>query len=284
MRDRDPFRRQIVWHRGEARLASPRLSLPLLAATGGAVLLFTLLFAVWPGRAQPEAVPPITFVSPATPIPPTTVPPTHPSCVEATAELRIVQDHAQRSQWSLAAAAAESALRQRDLCEDDRRALLAQLVAAGLEQIYSEQFQPLDVAAQRALVTRYQALRRRAVDEGIPFPTDIQVAQRAYQIGQFLLAKTAFDEAIVSRTVTPADQALIQQYVSTLYNLGAWWLQGDDELRREGLRMLVASHRLDVTFRVGSGVAGAKLREVLGPDEDHWPAASETPLLRAAAP
>lgn len=245
-------------------------------------MLGIVLFALWSLRQQPApiAVAP-TLIAPtsipsAVPAPAT---PT-PDCTAGAEWLKLIVAQEQHSQWAIASKNAEVALADPALCERDRQSLNEKVIQDGLQALYAQEFHPLDVKAQRDGVALYQSLRRRALTAGVAFPTSIQVATDAYRIGQFLLARTAFEEALEVREMTANDQSLLQQYDSTLYNLGDWWIQGREEVRAEGLQLLVASYQLDTKYKIGDGKAAAKLKEQLGDNPSDWPEPVATPLLQ----
>jgi hypothetical protein len=233
-------------------------------------------------QAQPVAtVAPLPTAVPATPLPqPTALPvsPT-PSCT-ARAWIETIHYHEQRGDWGMAAANAEAALNDPALCPSIRESIAQLLITNSLNTIYYAKFLPQDTNAQYALLDRYRSIKRRAAILGVPFPTALQIATQAYSIGQFLLAKTAFEEAFNEGSFTKADQSLLQQYASTLFNLGVWWSSDKNSpMYTQGLRLLQASYAIDVQYGTGFGEAEAKLRELLGDDTTNWPEPAETPLL-----
>ncbi len=203
-----------------------------------------------------------------------------PACRSAADWLETITGQERAAQWQVAATNAQTALQAPGLCANDRTILAQKAVADGLEALFAERFAPDDLVAQHQSVARYQGLQRLAQAYNVPFPSARQVAGRAYQVGQFLLAKRAFEEALEHGEVTTSDQAQVQFYYSTLYNLGAWWAETTSgATRSEGLGLLAAANLIDRRYRVGNGLAWAKLRELLGPDESRWPAPAATPLL-----
>ncbi len=203
-----------------------------------------------------------------------------PVCRSAADWLETITQQERAAQWQVAATNAQTALSAPGLCDTDRKVLAEKAVADGLEALFAERFAPDDVAAQRQSVDRYQGLQRLAQEHQVRFPSARQVAGRAYDVGQFLLAKQAFEEALERGEVTTSDQAQVQFYYSTLYNLGAWWAEtASGATRSEGLRLLAAANQIDRQYRIGNGLAWARLRELVGPDERQWPAPAATPLL-----
>jgi hypothetical protein len=224
---------------------------------------------------------PPTSTPTSTPTPPTSTPTaTAHDCKPATTYLDAINIQEQHGQWEAAAGSADLALADPNLCTSERDVLTAKAVADHLEGLLTQPFYPKDMIAQKNVVDRYHALKRRAEQAGVPFLSPIQVAQRAYSVGQFRLAKTALEDAYMSGSFTLSDQGLIQQYAATLYNLGHWSVQSESgALKAEGLQLLVASYHIDDQFKVGSGEARRALQELLGMDESSWPVPAPTPLL-----
>lgn len=236
---------------------------PLLLGAGGLSLLL-LVAGLLVTLARPDPRP---AVAP-------------PPCAALPDTVALLGQLEREGKWAIAATTAETALTAPDLCPELRRALAARAVADGLEDLFATQFAPTDVAAQRAAVDRYHALRRLARERGVDFPSGRQIAGRAYAIGQFLLARVAFEEAVAAGEVTLADQTQAQFYSSTLYNLGTRWADAvDAPTRADGLRLLATGLAVDRRYCVGHGEAWGRLRALLGPEETAWPAPIETPLL-----
>ncbi len=232
--------------------------------------------------AQPTPIPVLAGIS-TTPLSTLTgisVTPTA-SCTPAGTYLDVIISQEQAGQYDLAASTAALALRNQGLCDSDRTSIASKAVADGLEAIQTEPFSPHDLQAQQAQADRFLALRQQAKQYNVAFPTDLQVAQRAYSGGKFLLAQVAFDESFRSgRVTTTSDRELVRQYCSTLFNLGTWWVEAGGNTRANGLRLLVASAEIDQRFRLGSGEASGSLLKILGPDTN-WPPPADTPLLDA---
>ncbi|HEX8597035.1 MAG TPA: hypothetical protein VF952_00780 [Chloroflexia bacterium] len=220
--------------------------------------------------------PPVSAAAAVTSV---TQPTSTPNCESATAAEQIVIDHIEHAEWSLAEAAAEATLRRAGLCQADREVLQKQKVIAGLENIFATPFSAQDIPAQQGQVTDYLSLRQWAMGAGVPFPTDLQVAQRACQAGRFLLCKSAFDQAIANQTFNRYDLGLVSQYSDALYNLGTSWVRGDRDAYQQGLRMLVASYLIAKGHQASSTRSWDELRDLLGPDEQQWPKPADTPLL-----
>lgn len=207
-----------------------------------------------------------------------------PACRSAGSLLALINDQERDARWTQAAANAESALRASDLCPGDRNALAAKAVSAGVNALFAEPAST-DQRAQQTAVDRYASLRRLADGYSVPFPlSDRQIAERARQGSWFLLALRAWEDALKKGEVSDGDLPQVRFYVANLYDLGYWWTQPGATTRDEGLRYLVAAYRLDVQYRLGSGLAWGRLRELLGPDERRWPEAAPSPLLPTPVP
>jgi len=290
MSNSNPFPQK--WHRGHGKKAiypetmdtpdpshgtwplQPRI---MALAVGGLVFLLAVLLVAYVAPNGAQSATATQAVMAPTPMVTST-----PRCTSAMVEEQLVNKYMEQTQWSLAVAAARATLRQPDLCQADRKVLFEQLIKAGQEEIFDAQFGSLDVPAQQAQVTNYFSLRREAADAGVSFPmTELQVAERANKSGQYLLAKSAFDEAYTNGRFTTADRALLQEYSKVLYDLGISWTNSYGDLARyhEGLRMLVASYLVDKGYQLGSSDAWRKLGELVGTDEQQWPPTADTPLL-----
>jgi hypothetical protein len=271
------FHKDVRWQRSTPRGAAAHPSHPLLVPVlGGAacLALFTVLLVL---TLHPKEQSEAQAAGGRTTPQPVVIPPT---CRSGAEYLDAILLHEQHGRWEHAASTAELALRTPNLCPEDKEALAQKAIAAGLEALFATKLPPyIDIAAHQQLVDQYHSLKRQAAASSILFPTTIQSATRAYSVGQFLLAKTAFEEAFVAGEFSPADQALVQQYTATLFNLGQHWATAGPNTRDEGLALLVASHRVDVAYQVGSGAAWGELRLQLGEDEATWPKPAATPLL-----
>jgi hypothetical protein len=211
--------------------------------------------------------------------PPNPIATATPSCSSAIDYLDIISRHEQAGQWQTAVKNAEIGAQDPELCAKDRAMLEAKIATDGLEALFGQTFDP-GYLAQQSTVTDYYQLKRRAEKNGLPFVTNLQVFQRAYQVSLFLLAKAAAEDAYRAGEFSPENQLLVQRYTSTLHNMGKWWAtQPQGEARAAGLALLVASYHVDVRYHVGSGAAWGVLRELLGPDEQLWPQPAITPLL-----
>jgi hypothetical protein len=275
------FHKDVRWQRNTPESVSSRpyqaMLMPVLG--GGAVLALIIALSFLAlhsidrsaGQVTPSPVAPSVVMLPATSL---------PTCSSAAIYLDAILLHERHGRWEHAASTAELALRTPNLCLEDKEALAGKAIAAGLEVLFATRLPPyVDIAAHQQLVDRYHSLKRQAAASGIPFPTTIQIATRAYSVGQFLLAKTAFEEAFLAGEFTAADQALVQQYTATLFNLGQHWVNAGSSAKDKGFSLLVASHRIDVAYQVGSGAAWGELRRQLGEDETKWPKPAATPLL-----
>jgi hypothetical protein len=261
------------------------LGVALVVLAGASVVGYGL---GWGKPAHKAITPTVVATSVAVSIPTRrpTVAPTVSSCRSAANYQDIIDRQSQAADWQAAAATANTALGLPNLCQADKAGLTQQAVVAGLKVLYSEKFNPLDVAAQQQEVDRYLALKAQAHQAGVDFPTALQVSQDAYQIGQFLLAKVAVEEAFRMQAYKPEVQRdITRTYVSILFNLGSWYTtaQLGSDVYNRGMTLLAASHQLAVMYRTGQGEAGGKLRQLTGSDERSWPQPAETPLLDTAS-
>lgn len=218
---------------------------------------------------------------------PTSVPvptATAPMCTSAQGYLTIIVAQEATGDYPGAASTADSALRITGLCPNDQTALKQKAVSVGISALYTAPFSdPLDIAAQQRLVDRYEMLRSQAEENSISRDTDLQIARRAFAISQFLLAKTALDNAYAAGQFHPAvDRDITHLYVSSCYGLGMWYSTATkgSALYHEGLAWLATSHVLSVKYHTGQGEAASKLTELVSPTEAHWPAPAATPLLK----
>lgn len=210
---------------------------------------------------------------------PTIPPPTIPPCDPAADQISFVQSQMTLGRWNVARWNAETLMGKPRLCAADRAKAANLAVAAGLEDLYSRPFDGRDVSGQRQMVDDYRSLQRFAKDNSIDFPAATQVALRSYDKGQFLLSKTAFEDGYLAGEYQASDTTILTKYDAAVFNLGMWWAQGTGETRAQGLRLLSLSHRLDTTYRLGSGAAWGELRRILGTDETQWPEPAPSPLL-----
>lgn len=254
----------------------------LLALGTGIYLLF---------RPSTPRSAPIAFASTAPPVGQTViventaVPTPTPDCTAAPNYLDIITRQEQDGDWAAAASTAETALRLPHLCVEDKRALTTKAIAAGLQVLYSEGFAPLDVVAQQRAIDRYLQLKARARQAGVDFPTSLQVAQQAYQIGQFPLAKLAIEQSLAEGEFKPElNRSVVRQYVSTLYNLGAWYTTAstDSELYQQGLQSWAASQAVAEAFCTGQAEAWQELRARFGDHRADYPSPIPTPFLSYA--
>jgi hypothetical protein len=294
---RDIFQKQTRWQRsgsGATPSNGPRLA---FSPVFGGVVMVAVLAGLIIGRTQPtprqtvlpSPEPAQAVLSLTTPTLTATPAPTAtsvavtatPSCTSAAAYLDAIVLAEKLSQWEQAASTAALAYQLADLCAADKQALAEKVVAAGVEALFSQKLPSYaDVAAQQQQVETFHQLKHRAAATHVAFPTDIQVAFRAYQGGQFLLAKIAFEEAFTAGTFTTADHALVQAYCSTVFNLGwHWTAEGSGQTQQDGLALLVTANAIDETYQVGSRAAWGELHRRLG-DERTWPATAPSPLLQ----
>jgi hypothetical protein len=207
-----------------------------------------------------------------------------PDCVAAQNQLASVDSLIQRGQWVQAEQQAEMALNTKGLCAGDLRPLTQRAVFAGLQGLYSQQFDPLDAQAHQAAVDTFLRLRERARLAGIEFPeTLLQVANEARRISQHQLTITAIELAFSNGEFNPElDRETTKLYISGLYGLGYWYTQAEkgSEVYTKGLSYLVASHHLAVQFKTGQAEAGNLLRQLIGDNEATWPMPYSSPLTR----
>jgi hypothetical protein len=217
----------------------------------------------------------------AAPAPTAPITPT-PACVSGQSQLALIEAMEHKSDWKQAVAAAEAALDLPTLCDADRRALTQKAVADGLNVLYYTAVDGQDRAGQQHAVDTYLALKQRAHDARVDFPSPLQVATQAFQISQFRLAITAVETAYTEQDFDPRVQRDVSHlYVSALYSIGLYYTkapQGSD-LYTEGLTYLSASHRLAVQYQTGQGEAAILLTQLAGPDETTWPQPYASPLL-----
>lgn len=204
----------------------------------------------------------------------------HPPCDAAVAYVQVITDHEQAARWELARSSAELALQTPNLCSETHAALSSTLIATGMEALYSESFNPTDATAQQRIIDQYEQLHQQAIQNGVAFPSSQQTALRAYQIGQFPLVIHILEAAFLSGEIDASSRDQLQRYSSALYNTGWWWAtKGTPQQRKDGLRMLVTSARIDEQYRLGSGAAWGALHELIGPDTVKWPPPAASPLL-----
>jgi hypothetical protein len=208
-----------------------------------------------------------------------------PSCFSAASYLDIITGHEQRSQWDTAATTAELALKDSRVCDDDKQALANKYVADKLESLWERPFDATP-RVQQGGVDMYRSLKEQAKAQHAPFPlSDIQVAKRAYQTSQWLVAIAALDDAFATGEFTPTDRGLLSVYVSSLFNLGKYWtnppLSDDSATYKRGLELLVASSQIDERYAGGDRSAWGRLRELVGTDAANWPEPAATLLLKS---
>jgi hypothetical protein len=273
----------------------------LLIVGGFAFMVLVLLVVLVMGAARnpvatelPTVIPSLSPLPTITPIretvvvtvvPPTAVlpsPTATPDCVSGQAQLALIEAMEKKSNWKQAAATAEAALDLPTLCEADRRALTQKAVADGLNVLYYTAVDGQDRTGQQHAVDTYLALKQRARDAHVDFPSPLQVATQALLISQFRLAIAAVEIAYAQHDFDPSIHRDISHlYVSALYSIGLYYSkapQGSD-LYIEGLGYLSASHRLAVQYQTGQGEAATLLSLLIGSNEATWPKPYQSPLL-----
>lgn len=262
---------------------SPSLALLGMAGAGLVVLVLVFVAAVVVGRAPSSAVAP-TIVPPALATVAVMSPAASPTsaCIAAVAHLALIEDLEKRGNWTQAAATAEAALDVPNLCGEARRPLTQKAVADGLNVLFFEPFRGVDREAEQHAVDRYLALRQRADDADVDFPTALQVANQAFTSSKFRLAMTALEIAYAEGSFRPdMHRDTTHLYVSALYGIGRYYTQqpSESDLYTEGLAYLSASHRLAVQYQTGQGEAAALLTQRIGPDETVWPNPYPSPVF-----
>jgi len=193
--------------------------------------------------------------------------------------LTIITTEERAGQWKIAAINAESAIRQGGFAPADMQSLKEHAIDDKLRALAAETFPAADAGAQQQAVDDYDSDKRLAQEYGQPIESLIGVAQDAYSTGHFLLAKTAFEDALARGDISLTDQLQVKFYCSTLYNLGWWYAErgATSDIRDLGLAYLSASYAIDNRYQVGSGAAWGELTKLLGPQG--WPPPAQTPLL-----
>jgi len=256
----------------------PQSSTPLFAlGTLGVVAL--VVFLVWPRGGEAAVVSP-------TPLPVTAIPTAVPTAVPTPAgpdlasQVALIEALIGKGDYQTAIATAEGALAVPGIREEQRRVLTGYIVTAGLKDIESTPFEPLDRTQHQHLVDTYLSLVERAKGAGITLDTPLEVARRAQASSQFPLAKVAIETALESGAFNPTtDRDVTRLYVSTLYGLGKWYTtaQKGSPLYEEGLRALVASDMIADRYKTGQSEAEALFAQS-GVSER--PAPLSTPLLK----
>src|SRR5262249_26833425 len=162
-----------------------------------------------------------------------------------------------------------------------REQLARQAVLGRLQALWSESIRPDDREAQQRALDLYREAVGLADQYGVATarPSAQVAADRAYQSGQFLLAKRIFDDLLASNPAA-ADRALLRRYYATMRNLGVALAGGASaDARDEGVGLLVAAYLIDERYRLEQGEATRDLIALLGPDRAHWPAPAASPIL-----
>jgi hypothetical protein len=247
-----------------------------------------LLLTVWLA-ARPRPVPPpvavVATIAREVEAPAATPAATADPCAATHSLLRLVADQQQQGKYLLAASNAELGLSQADVCAAHRDQLTRQTVVGRVQALWSESIRPDDRDAQQRAVDVYREAVALADRYDVPTarPSLQVVADRAYQSGQFLLARRALDELFES-SPTAADRSLLRRYYAALRNLGVALARASSpSARDEGLALLVAAHLVDERYRLEQGEATRDLVSALGPDRAHWPAPAASPLLSPTA-
>jgi len=203
-------------------------------------------------------------------------------CAATRPLLRLIAEQEQQGKYLLAASNAETGLTQPDVCPPDRDQLAQKAVAGRLQALWAESIRPDDRDAQEHAVDVYReavALADRYAVPAAGRPGLQVVADRAYQGGQFLLAKHAVDQLLETNPAS-ADRPLLRRYYASLRNLGlALSGAASATAKDEGLALLVAADMIDQKYRLEQGEATRDLVTALGPDRAHWPAPAPSPLL-----
>jgi hypothetical protein len=202
-----------------------------------------------------------------------------PVCWRAHIELILVNRMRDRQQWETALNAVEAILRRADLCADERQGLRQPLLALRYELLFAHNLDPLVPAAQSAQLHAYHELRATAAALGSPPLAPLDIADRAYASGGFLLEVRALEAAWQQGSFGLHDQARLRQYASALYNLGYWWTQKPGPEYNEGLVFLATSAAIDQRYGIGSGAANQRLTAMFGDDAMLWPLPEASPLL-----
>jgi hypothetical protein len=178
--------------------------------------------------------------------------------------------------WEAAAGIANAALATDTLC--NRKTWTGLAITAELEVLFARKPAILDVADQEQQVAAYQRLRLRAAQAAVPFPSHTDIAERAYTAGQYLLAKTAFEDAFRAGDFTTANDPILRRYAIALYFLGDQYAKGSGVTHEQGLRLLVAADVIDSHTHAEPQMAQAELRTILGKHPRPKPA--DTPIVR----
>jgi hypothetical protein len=237
-----------------------------------------------PQATQPTAAPAERIIERI--IQATALPTPTPACTSAQGYLSIIAAQQAAGNYTAAATTAETTLRITGLCASDTHALTQVALQSGIAALYTAPFDPTDTAAEQHLVDRYESVRLRAQETGIPIDTDLQIARRSFASSHFLLSLAALTHAHADHQFNPAiDRDITHLLTSVYYNLGVYTLEGQpqgSERYGQGLAWLATSKAIADAYHTGQGEAAMKLKELLGPDQATWPAPAETPFLPAA--
>lgn len=270
--------------------APPLPPSPRILLAGGAgliivlVLLLTIVMTFMNGGDDDGGNDSIVTAPTEVPTAMPTVMPT-PSCQSVSNWIDQLTYLMDKGLWKEASDTAQVALAAPNPCPDGPDALQELAITAGLEALFDEPFDPRDLASQEAQVDRFYRLREQAARYRVELPSDLTLARRARVGGQFLLAKTAFEEALEAGALQPEDRENLRAYVSTLHDLGRWWLTSPNkELHDQGGQLLADCMALDVEYRLGSGACYGALQELVSPDPADWLEPSHQPLLGSNMP
>jgi hypothetical protein len=257
---------------------APSFIIPIVVGIG--VLALVLAFVFWP-RSTPQPVTPT-----AVPIQPTAVPTAVPAATPETSAIdtyvALIGSHVAKGDYQVAITTAEGALDTPDISDAERKVLIGYIVSAGMKDIESQEFRPLDRAQHQQLVDTYLSLVERASIAGITIDTPLEVAVRAHVSSQFPLAKVAAEEALKAGSYNPKiDRDITRLYVSTLCSLGEWYSKAPKgtPLYDEGVRALVTSDLIADQYKTGQSEAEVLLKQLGYNDKKTWPDPLSTPLL-----
>jgi hypothetical protein len=266
------------------RTKAPSFPLPIIFGAAGVVLVVGLTILLWPKSAPARAAEPaiVPSIVQAT-VGPSAVPATAtPSYADITPYRELIEDLIARGQYAVAITTAEGVLANPDVRETDRTVLIGYIVSAGMKDILSREFRPLDQQQHQQLVDTYLSLRERARTNGIELESPLEVAKRAHLSSQFPLARVAIEEALEDELFHPElDRDITRLYVSLLHGMGRWYTTADQHtpLYEEGLRALVTSDIIADHYRTGQSEAEALLEQLGYLDTTDWPEPLDTPLI-----
>ncbi len=287
------YDKEVTWQHDSPQQGSPQESVRqpavspiILLVIGLVVLLAGGMFFGLRGTSQEPPSPSDQLVVVGVPTP-TTPPPTatlvDPCGAVVRQHLKTIADLESQLKWDAASEHAEIAVRDPEVCENDRAAFARIYRNDSLEGLYARPFDPSRVS-QEEMISRYQQIKRTVQSYAqlydVELPNPLSVAQRSSQSGAFLLALHAADTAFEEDRARTRDISLLREYISNLYNVGWYWSQHpSDPNYQDALAYLSASRKLATYWRTGQGEAETRLKELLGPDERRWPEPKKTPLL-----